>query len=270
MRCSNSCILQSSGSPCRNDVLFLNGVCTYPTSFRYKKLLEANSGLIREGYSFLPKSNDLVKVALKLTNLFNRKQVEVDALVDTEATFMCVTEEVALQLGFDITEVSQQVVTLTDGHQRKVPKIAPIEIVFENRSYVTEAVVLGNEPLMGVIPLEAMDLVVDPRQALVVNLQHPNYPVALGKVIKEKAELSRLGKKIVDRTSDAGKSADDFFIGGNQRNAKHLGQGDELAVVSRTGAGLNQLHYGNRGHIVFIAEHQAFGLPENQQRVFDR
>jgi hypothetical protein len=41
-------------------------------------------------------------------------------------------------------------------------------------------VVSGNEPLRGVIPLEAMDLDVDPRQqALVVNPKHPNYPVAL-------------------------------------------------------------------------------------------
>ncbi|MFZ4534985.1 clan AA aspartic protease [Propionivibrio sp.] len=124
----------------------------------------------------------LTYAALKLTNLFTNQQVQVNALVDTGATFMCVTEEIALQLGFDITEVRQQTVTLADGHQRKVPKIAPIEIVFENRSYVTEAVVLGNEPLLGVIPLEAMDLVVDPRQqALIVNPQHPNYPVALAK-----------------------------------------------------------------------------------------
>jgi hypothetical protein len=73
-------------------------------------------------------------------------------------------------------------VTLADGHQRKVPKIAPIEIAFANRTYVTEAVVLGNEPLLGVIPLEAMDLVVDPRQqTLIVNPKHPNYPVALTK-----------------------------------------------------------------------------------------
>ena len=95
---------------------------------------------------------------------------------------MCVTEEIALQLGFDIDEVSRQTVTLADEHQRKVPKIAPIEIVFENPSYVTEAVVLGDEPLLGVIALKAMDLVVDPRQqTLIVNPQHPNYPVALAK-----------------------------------------------------------------------------------------
>jgi clan AA aspartic protease len=124
----------------------------------------------------------LTYATLRLTNLFNHQSVQVNALVDTVATFMCVTEEVAIQLGFDTTEVSQQTVILADGHQRKVPKIAPIEIAFENRTYVTEAVVLGNEPVLGVIPLEAMDLVVDPRpQSLVVNPQHPNYPVALAK-----------------------------------------------------------------------------------------
>ena len=124
----------------------------------------------------------LTYAKLGLTNLFNHQQVQINALVDTGATFMCVTEEIAMQLGFDINEVSQQTVTLSDGHQRKVPKIAPIEIVFENRSYVTEAVVLGNEPMMGVIPMEAMDLMVDPcNQTLIMNPQHPNYPVALAK-----------------------------------------------------------------------------------------
>jgi len=124
----------------------------------------------------------LTYVDLSLCNLFNRQKVDIRALVDTGATFMCVTEAVALQLGFDTDETSRQVVTLADGHQRKVPKIAPVEIHFENRSYVTEAVVLGDECLMGVLPLEAMDLLVDPRtQRLVVNPSHPNYPVALAK-----------------------------------------------------------------------------------------
>lgn len=62
---------------------------------------------------------------LKLTNLFSHQQVEVNVLVDTGATFMCDTEEIALQLGFNITEVSRQMVTLANGHQRKVPGIAP-------------------------------------------------------------------------------------------------------------------------------------------------
>lgn len=41
---------------------------------------------------------------------------------------------------------------------------------------------LGNEALMGVIPMEAMGLVVDPRQQmLIANPQYPNYPVASAK-----------------------------------------------------------------------------------------
>jgi clan AA aspartic protease len=119
---------------------------------------------------------------LHLTNLFTRKAVEVKALVDTGALFMCVTEAVAEQMGFDTTEVSRTLVTLADGHQRKVPRIAPVEIAFENRTYITEALVMGDECLMGVLPIEAMDLLVDSRnQRLIVNPLHPNYPVAHAK-----------------------------------------------------------------------------------------
>jgi clan AA aspartic protease len=124
----------------------------------------------------------LVYANLKLKNLFSGQTVDVRALVDTGATFMCITEEIAHQLGFDPTEVSQQFVRMADGRQIKVPKIAPIEIAFENRAYVTEAAVFGDEALMGVLPMEAMDLVVDPRtQRLAVNPEHPNYPVASAK-----------------------------------------------------------------------------------------
>jgi len=125
---------------------------------------------------------DQIYADLKITNYIDKRSISVRALVDTGATFMCLSEQDAIQLGFDLTEVSQQVVTLADGRQRKVPRIAPVEIAFANRTYITEALVLGNEALMGVLPLEAMDLLVDPlRQQLMVNPEHPNYPVALAK-----------------------------------------------------------------------------------------
>ena len=124
----------------------------------------------------------LTYATLKITNLFSKKKISVKALVDTGATFMCVTEAMATQLGFDVTEVATHVVTLADGRQIKAPRIAPIEIAVLNRTYVTEALVLGNEALMGVLPLEAMDLMVDPlKQRLLVNPEHPNFPVALAK-----------------------------------------------------------------------------------------
>ena len=108
--------------------------------------------------------------------------VEVRALVDTGALFMCVPQSVASQLGFDITEVRQRLVTLADGSAKSVPVIAPITIEFENRWYTTEALVLGDEPSMGCIPMEAMDIMVDPRtQRLIVNPEHPNFAVSVVK-----------------------------------------------------------------------------------------
>jgi hypothetical protein len=47
---------------------------------------------------------------------------------------------------------------------------------------VTEAAVLDDEPLMGVIPMEAVDLVIESvQERLVVNPAHPAYPVASAK-----------------------------------------------------------------------------------------
>jgi clan AA aspartic protease len=119
---------------------------------------------------------------LTLTNRLTGKAMDIRALVDTGATFMCVPEHVAIQLGFDLTSAETHLVTLGDGSQRRVPKIEPIKVHFGDRAYSTEALVLGDEPLMGVLPLEAMDLVVDPRnQMLQPNPAHPNFPVALAK-----------------------------------------------------------------------------------------
>ena len=124
---------------------------------------------------------------LKLTNLFTKTSIDVSALVDTSALHMCVSEEQARQLGFDPEEFSTQLVTLADGRQIEVPKIRPVEIAFANRTYATEALVLGTEALMGVLPLEAMDLVVDPQaQRVVVNPAHPNQPVGIAKGMRNR------------------------------------------------------------------------------------
>jgi hypothetical protein len=119
---------------------------------------------------------------LKLTNLLNQTTVNVNALVDTGVTSMCITEELALRLGFDTSDVRRQLVTFADGTQHWKPKVAPVEIAFGNRAYVTEAVVIGNEAQMGALPIQAMDLLVDPvNRLLIPNPKHPNFPVASAK-----------------------------------------------------------------------------------------
>lgn len=120
----------------------------------------------------------LTYAPLTLTNTFRQVSIDVRALVDTDAMFLCVPEAVAIQLGFDLSEASRTTVTVADSRRISVPKIAPLKIQFKNRDYTTEAFVLGDEPRLGVIPIEAMDCVVDPKnQELVVNPEHPNFPV---------------------------------------------------------------------------------------------
>ena len=124
----------------------------------------------------------LTYATLKLTNRLRGDSVSVKAHVDTGAMFMCVPESLAIQLGFDMTEVRQRLVTLADGRTKEVPVIEPIFIEFENRWCTTEALVLGDEPLIGIIPTEAMDVVTEPKtQKMVVNPAHPNYAASVVK-----------------------------------------------------------------------------------------
>ena len=60
--------------------------------------------------------------------------------------------------------------------------MGPIEVSFSNRRCFTGAMVLGNEVLLGAIPMEDMDLVLRPQlQSITVNPESPNIPVSLAK-----------------------------------------------------------------------------------------
>ena len=112
-----------------------------------------------------------------LTNFHGDRSVAIRALVDTGATEVIVTPQVARELGFDLEEVSRTHVTLADGRRVSVPRLRGVDIHFADRAFLTEAIVLGDECLVGVIPLEGMDLVVDPkREQLVPNPAHPDGP----------------------------------------------------------------------------------------------
>jgi clan AA aspartic protease len=119
----------------------------------------------------------LVYADFKLVNYYTKQSVDIRALVDTGTTGAFVTWEVARQLGFDPEEVSVQHVTVADGRRIAVPRLVPVEIHFQDRHYTTEVCVLGEECLIGAIPLEFMDLVVDPgRRAVIPNPAHPDGP----------------------------------------------------------------------------------------------
>jgi clan AA aspartic protease len=105
---------------------------------------------------------------LTVTNLFTKTRMQIRARVDTGCALLTVTQKVAKELGFDPSEFSLRRVVLADGRSVEIPTVGPIELRFEERSCTTDAYVMGDQCLMGFIPLEALDLMVDPlRQSLV-------------------------------------------------------------------------------------------------------
>ncbi|MFT3743227.1 MAG: clan AA aspartic protease [Pyrinomonadaceae bacterium] len=102
------------------------------------------------------------------------KQVRVNALVDSGAYNLCINETVRTQL--DLPFLEKQFVTLADETLLEVDFVGPVDIRFENRSTTVRAVVLpgDSEVLLGAIPMEDMDVLINPReQKLVVNPKHP-------------------------------------------------------------------------------------------------
>lgn len=99
----------------------------------------------------------------------------VDAVADTGAVLMCIPNHVALQLKLDTS--AEREVTLADGSKQNCRYVGPLEVRFENRSCFTGALVLGDEVLLGAVPMEDMDLIVIPSARKVsVNPDSPNIP----------------------------------------------------------------------------------------------
>ena len=65
---------------------------------------------------------------------------------------------------------------MADDTEIEVEVVGPVEVRFENRRTSVDAIVIPNvsEVLLGAIPMEDMDVLIDPReQKLVVNPKHP-------------------------------------------------------------------------------------------------
>jgi len=124
----------------------------------------------------------LVNAEIVLSNPVNRqlKPINVVALVDSGALHLCIPEHVAIQL--ELKELEKREVTLADGNKHLYPYVGPIEIKFDNRHCFVGAMVLGNETLLGAIPMEDMDLVIHPAtRSLQVNPNSPNIPTSVAK-----------------------------------------------------------------------------------------
>ena len=63
-----------------------------------------------------------------------------------------------------------------------IGSMGPIALKFKNRGCFTGALVLGDEVLLGAVPMEDMDVVVSPaKQKLTVNPESPNVAMSIAK-----------------------------------------------------------------------------------------
>lgn len=124
----------------------------------------------------------LTTTTLALSNPCNPEldPVKTEALAATGVQHLCIPAALAIQL--QLHEVDQKVVTLADGNQRMVPYVGPVKITFKNRIGFTGALVMGDMPLMGTIPMDDMDLTLTPKsKAIEVNPQSPNVSASVAR-----------------------------------------------------------------------------------------
>ena len=104
------------------------------------------------------------------------KKLQLNILVDTGSYNLCINETIQSQL--DLPFLEKRKGQLADGSIHEYDLVGPIVLKFKNRQTVCNALVLSgdNEPLLGAIPLEDMDVLIHPlRQELIVNPDHPYY-----------------------------------------------------------------------------------------------
>jgi clan AA aspartic protease len=130
-----------------------------------------------------------VRIVVRLTNAVDEALVrrgilapeqvrthEVDALVDTGAVRMVVPFRVAARLGLGVR--GQRVAEYADGRTEAVGVTEPLVVEIDGRDTLEEALILGDEVLIGQTVLEKLDLFVDFRgRRLIPNPAHPDQPI---------------------------------------------------------------------------------------------
>jgi len=119
-------------------------------------------------------------IQLSNPRLPESKAIEAEALADTGSVHLVIPEHVQIQLKLE--QIDTKEVTLADGSKRSIPYVGPIEIRFKNRIGFGGAIVMGDEVLLGAIPMEDMDLVLVPRtRSIDVNPENPNIACSIAK-----------------------------------------------------------------------------------------
>jgi len=95
------------------------------------------------------------------------RQTTVQSIVDTGAWTMVINEETRDKLG--LLDQGTGEGTLADGKEGEYPMAGPLEVWWKNRRFTCDALVMpdASDVLLGAIPLEGMDLTINPKRELV-------------------------------------------------------------------------------------------------------
>jgi clan AA aspartic protease len=105
------------------------------------------------------------------------KRITCRVLVDTGAWDLVINKDVQKRLNLQVVE--RQTVKMADETLLDVDVVGPVEVRFENKRILVDAVVLPDtsEVLLGAYPLQGLDAYIDAkRERLLVHPDSPNNP----------------------------------------------------------------------------------------------
>jgi len=122
----------------------------------------------------LKNATDVANVRQGLMREDEVRSLLVNALVDTGAGTLVINDEICRKLGLEHGVVWES--TLADGSKHLYKRMEPVSINWENReSTLSPTVIPGIDTiLLGVIPLEDMDLIVDPKEEKLIGRHGEN------------------------------------------------------------------------------------------------
>jgi len=105
------------------------------------------------------------------------KRMTVSMLINSGVYNLFINESIQQQL--DLPFIEKRKAEMANGSIEEFNVVGPVNMRFKNRKTVCNALVLpgSSEPLMGSIPLEDLDVLIDSKRGeLIVHPDHPNYP----------------------------------------------------------------------------------------------
>jgi len=123
-------------------------------------MTEEDMGLVHAEIT-LKNAGDVINVRRGFIKEPEIRQTVIQAVVDTGAMTLVINEQLRQELGLGV--VGSRVATLANNVKETVKVAETVEVHWRNRSMTCQPWVVGaGRTLLGAIPLENMDLIVDP------------------------------------------------------------------------------------------------------------